>query len=205
MNILHLDSSILGDNSVSRLLSAKLVKKIQNTLPANSVTYHDLAAKPINHLSATVFAAQAADPAARTPEQQYEADVSTQTMEEFLAADIIVIGAPMYNFSISSQLKAWIDRIAVAGKTFRYTAEGPVGLASGKKVIIVSSRGGFYSEGNAAALDHQEAYLKTVFGFLGIHDVEFIRAEGVNIDADHRQKAIAQAEEKIESCKEKAA
>lgn len=206
MKILHIDSSILGGNSVSRLLSAKLVEKIKSTTPNTTVTYYDLAAHPISHLSAEVFAAQAADPAVRTPEQAREAETSAKVMEDFLAADIVVVGTPMYNFSVSSQLKAWIDRVAVAGKTFRYTVQGPEGLAGGKKVIVVSSRGGFYGEGTAvASFDHQESYLQTVFGFLGITDVEFIRAEGVGIDADHRQQAITKAEEQIEACKEKAA
>ena len=130
---------------------------------------------------------------------QIAADVeeSRAVLDEFLAADIIVLGVPMYNFSLPSQLKAWIDRVAVAGKTFRYTADGPEGLAKGKKVIIVSTRGGHYSAGPAAAMDHQESYLKTVLGFFGITDVEIVRAEGLNLSADSKVEAISEAERAI--------
>jgi FMN-dependent NADH-azoreductase len=117
-----------------------------------------------------------------------------QALEDFLSADIVVVGAPMYNFSVSSQLKAWIDRLAVAGKTFRYTEKGVQGLAVGKKVIVASSRGGFYGPDTATAfLDHQETYLRGIFGFFGITDVTFVRAEGVNVSADQRKASIAAA------------
>src|SRR6201999_2591982 len=114
-------------------------------------------------------------------------------MQEFLAADVVVIGAPMYNFSVPSQLKAWIDRIAVAGRTFRYGANGPEGLAGGKKVVVISSRGGVYSAGPAAGCDHQESYLRSVFAFLGIDEIEFIRAEGLNMGADKREASMSDA------------
>lgn len=199
MNILHLDSSIMGDNSVSRLLTAKLVQQLTRENSTATVTYHDLAAAPLTHLSGGLYAAQALSADQRTPEQQRDVETSAQAMEEFLAAEVIVIGAPMYNFSISSQLKAWIDRIAVAGKTFRYTANGPEGLAGGKKVVIVSSRGGFYGAGTPqAVLEHEESYLRTVFGFLGITDIEAINAEGVALGAEQRNQAIAKAQQQIE-------
>jgi FMN-dependent NADH-azoreductase len=115
-------------------------------------------------------------------------------LEEFLAADTVVIGAPMYNLSLSSQLKAWIDRLAVAGKTFRYTETGPVGLMGGKKVIVASSRGGFYGAGSpAAGFDFQETYLRGVFGFMGVTDIRFIRAEGVSVGPDQKSAALAAA------------
>jgi FMN-dependent NADH-azoreductase len=115
-------------------------------------------------------------------------------LEEFLAADIVVIGAPMYNLGVPSQLKAWIDRISVAGKTFRYGEHGPVGLCGGKKLVIASSRGGVYSAGSPAAnFDHQETYLKAAFGLLGITDITFIRAEGVAMGPQARSEAIASA------------
>jgi FMN-dependent NADH-azoreductase len=126
-----------------------------------------------------------------------EVEESTAVLEEFLAADTVVLGVPMYNFSLPSQLKAWIDRVAVAGKTFRYTAEGPEGLAKGKKVIIVSTRGGHYSAGPAAVMDHQESYLRSVLGFLGITDIEIVRAEGLNLSADSKVEAISEAERVI--------
>jgi FMN-dependent NADH-azoreductase len=119
-------------------------------------------------------------------------------LDEFLAADIVVGGAPMYNFSVPSQLKAWIDRLAVAGKTFHYTENGPVGLADGKKVIVASSRGGFYGPGTPIEfLDHQENYLRGVFGFFGITDVSFIRAEGVALGGEQRARAIESARSEI--------
>jgi FMN-dependent NADH-azoreductase len=117
-------------------------------------------------------------------------------MDEFLAADTVVIGAPMYNFTISTQLKAWIDRIAVRGKTFSYSENGPQGLAGGKRVIIAIARGNLYGPGApAAAFDFQEPYLRAVFGFIGISDVEFIRAEGIAFSPEHRTAALASAQE----------
>ncbi|HEX5951931.1 MAG TPA: NAD(P)H-dependent oxidoreductase, partial [Rhodanobacteraceae bacterium] len=121
-----------------------------------------------------------------------------EILDEFLAADVVVIGAPMYNFTIPTQLKAWIDRILTAGKTFRYTENGPEGLAGGKRVIVASARGGIYSEGPATAVDFQEAYLRHVFGFIGIDNVEFVRAEGLNLGADQRQAALTRAHRQIE-------
>ena len=144
------------------------------------VEYRDLDSNPLPHLTARSLAqvdsAEAADAA--------------RTMEQFLAADVLVIGAPMYNFSIPSTLKAWIDRVAVAGKTFRYTEKGPEGLAGGKRVIIASGRGGIHTN---APTDFQEAYLRQVFGFLGVTDIEFVRAEGVAYSPQHRSDAIAGA------------
>jgi FMN-dependent NADH-azoreductase len=197
MNLLHIDSSILGLNSVSRTLSADIVAAEQRRIPDLKITYRDLANEPVGHLSgAHLAAAQGAVP--ETPELQKDIDESQAILEEFLAADIIVIGAPMYNFSVPSQLKAWIDRIAVAGKTFRYTANGVEGLAGNKKVIVASSRGGFYGPDTpAAALDHQESYLRGMFGFLGITDVTFIRAEGIGLGEEQRAKSIEAAKAEI--------
>jgi FMN-dependent NADH-azoreductase len=155
-----------------------------------------LAADPISHLNGALLLAAAIDPGQHTPEIRRELTVSANAMAEFLAADVIVIGAPMDNFGIPSQLKAWIDRLAVAGKTFAYTPQGPKGLAGGKTIIVASSRGGYYVAGTPfAAIDHQENYLKSTFGFLGITDIRFVRAEGVNISPDTKQQAIAAAEQ----------
>ncbi|MGO9391951.1 FMN-dependent NADH-azoreductase [Rhodoblastus sp.] len=197
MKLLHVDSSILGAGSVSRALSTAIVASEKSRHADLSVTYRDLAAAPVDHLSGAHLAAfQGAAPEA--PSLQADVASGQAALEEFLAADIVVIGAPMYNFSIPSQLKAWIDRLAVAGKTFRYTEKGPVGLAAGKKVIVASSRGGFYGpDTQAAFLDHQESYLRGVFGFFGIDDVTFIRAEGVALGAEQREKAIAAARGEI--------
>ncbi|MDJ1158846.1 FMN-dependent NADH-azoreductase [Chelatococcus sp. SYSU_G07232] len=198
MQLLHIDSSILGDGSISRSLSAAVVAEWRRQAPDVAVTYRDLAAEPIAHLSSAHFAARATEAAKRSAEQQAEIDASDRALAEFLAADVVVIGAPMYNFSIPSQLKAWIDRLAVAGKTFRYTEKGPEGLAGGKKVIVVSSRGGVYSAGSPLeAIDHQERYLRSIFGFFGISDVEFVRAEGVNLSPEHKEQAISAARRSI--------
>jgi FMN-dependent NADH-azoreductase len=194
MKLLHIDSSSLGSHSVSRGLTASIVAELVREQPGAEVTYRDLAAQPLPHWSPV---ADAADPAAA---------LGTQVLEEFLAADVIVIGAPMYNFSIPSALKAWIDRVAVAGKTFRYTAEGPEGMAKGKRVIIASSRGGFYGTGTAGQpMDFQEPYLRAVLGFLGITNIEYVRAEGVNVSADHKAEALKTAQATIGVVARKAA
>jgi FMN-dependent NADH-azoreductase len=197
MKLLHIDSSILGAGSVSRTLTSAIVAAQVAQNPGVEVIHRDLAAQPLDHLTGAHLAAgQGATPESAT----LAADVASgqAAIEEFLAADIVVVGAPMYNFSISSQLKAWIDRVAVAGRTFRYTEKGPEGLAGGKTVIIASSRGGFYGEGTpAAGLDHQETYLKGLFGFLGVTDIRFIRAEGLALGEDARGKAVEGAQVEI--------
>lgn len=197
MNVLHIDSGILGDHSVSRRLTAAVVAQIKAEQPGATVTYRDLVANPLPHLSGAHLMAANARPEEVDAQVAAEVEESRVVLDEFLSADTIILGVPMYNFSLPSQLKAWIDRIAVAGKTFRYTAEGPEGLAKGKKVIIVSTRGGHYSAGPAAVMDHQESYLKTVLGFFGITDVEIVRAEGLNLSADSKIEAISEAERVI--------
>ena len=174
MTILHIDSSINGDNSASREVSGSIVKQLKGALWGEEVVYRDLAANPLPHLTLEAFA-------------------DTSTLDEFMAADTIVIGAPMYNFTLSTQLKSWIDRLMVAGKTFRYTENGPEGLAGGRRVIIAIARGGVYSaDAPAAALEHLETYLRGVFNFMGI-EPEFVIAEGLNLSLDHRVAAIEQA------------
>jgi len=180
MKLLHIDASALGDNSVSRQLSAAVVARFRDQLDDLQVSYRDLDAQPIPHLRGSSLAQ--ADAA--------EVADAAQVMQQFLDADVVVIGAPMYNFSIPSTLKAWIDRVAVAGKTFKYTESGAVGLAGGKRVIIASSRGGIYSDSPA---DFQEPFLRQVFAFMGIDDVEFVRAEGIAYSPKHREDAIAAA------------
>ncbi|MCD9087004.1 NAD(P)H-dependent oxidoreductase [Stenotrophomonas sp. SY1] len=197
MKLLHIDSSILGDNSVSRQLTAKLVHAARASTTTATVIYRDLAAQPVGHLAgAHLAAAQGATPESSTIQQDVNAGASD--LETFLDSDVIVIGAPMYNFSIPSQLKAWIDRIAVAGKTFRYTEKGPEGLAGGKRLLIASTRGGIYAEGTPAApMDYHETYLKSVFGFLGITDIQFIRAEGLAMGDEPRAQALRAANDEI--------
>lgn len=182
MHILQLDSGLFPGQSVSRQLTADIVKRLQaqgNT----TVTHRDLVAEPIPHL----------DAAALTQDNA----LTNQLIDELKAADAIVIGAPMYNFTIPTQLKAWLDRIVKQGVTFKYTEQGPQGLLPGKTIYIASGRGGVYSKGEAAAMDHQESYLRTVLGFIGLTDIHLIRAEGVNMGEEPRKQALAAAAEEI--------
>ena len=197
MKILHIDSSILGGASVSRQLSAGIVARLKATYPGAEVTYRDIGANPLPHLSGAVLAA-AQGPQEVTGDLAQDLKTGGEVLAEFLAADAIVIGAPMYNFGVSSQLKAWIDRIAVAGKTFRYTEKGPEGLAGDKKVLVALSRGGFYGpESGMNAFEHQESHLKAVFTFLGIRDITFVAAEGLNISADQKAASLQKATSEI--------
>lgn len=192
MKLLHIDSSVLGPHSVSRQVSSAIVDRLRQATPGLDIVYRDLTSTPLAHLSGHhLAAAQGA-----TPEAALLPDIaaSQAALEEFLAADIVVVGAPMYNFTIPSQLKAWIDRILVAGKTFKYDAQGVQGLAGNKRVIIAVSRGGFYGAGTPmAALEHLETYLRGVFGFIGVKNLEFIAADGIQVGPEHREKALAGA------------
>ena len=181
MKVLHIDSSILGEGSASRALTREIVGRLRTEHPDAEVTYLDLAAEALPHLSGKSLARSDETEAAR----------NAAALEEFLAADVLVIGAPIYNFSIPSQLKAWIDRITVAGKTFRYTASGPEGLAGGKQVIVAMARGGV--SGAQPQGEFGESYLKFLFAFLGIKDVRFVRAEGLAISPEHRAASLAAA------------
>ena len=174
MTILKIDSSISGETSVSRILTRSITDQLAAASPEVEVIERDLVASPLAHLT----------------ERGQDADV----LEEFLAADTVVIGAPMYNFSVPSQLKAWIDRIAVAGKTFQYSANGPEGLAGDKRVIVAVSRGGFYEAGNS--FEHVEAYLKPFFNFIGV-EPEFVRAEGVAVGPEQRDAGLAKGLEQV--------
>jgi FMN-dependent NADH-azoreductase len=172
VTILHIDSSISGENSASRAISRSIVDRLRGA-DAQVVT-RDLVNEPLPHLTLDAFA-------------------DTSVLDEFLGADTIVIGAPMYNFTLPTQLKAWLDRILVAGKTFRYTASGPVGLAGGKRVIVALARGGFYdAKSPAAALEHLETYLRGVFNFIGI-EPEFVAADGLAIGPEQREQSISVA------------
>ena len=174
MTILHIDSSITGEKSASRAVSKSIIDQLKSAQWGEQVVYRDLALEPLPHLTLDAFA-------------------DTSVLDEFLAADTVVIGAPMYNFTLPTQLKAWIDRILVAGRTFRYTENGPEGLAAGKRVIVALARGGFYDSGSpAASLEHLETYLRGVFNFIGI-EPEFVAADGLNISPEHREASIEQA------------
>jgi FMN-dependent NADH-azoreductase len=192
MKLLHIDSSVLGSHSVSRTVSAAIVDRLRKATPGLQTVYRDLASTPLAHLSGLhLAAAQGAAPEAAL---QQDLAAGQAVLEEFLAADIVVLGAPMYNFTIPSQLKAWIDRIVVVGKTFKYGAQGVEGLAGNKRVIVAISRGGFYSADTpAAAGEHVESYLRWVFGFIGVKNLEFISADGVQVGPEHREKALVGA------------
>nr|WP_315225346.1 FMN-dependent NADH-azoreductase [uncultured Albidiferax sp.] len=201
MKLLRIDSSILGANSVTRTLTAQTTAQWQASHPGTTVEHLDLAVATPSHLSADSlgFRMPPTD-ATLSPAQRAENAISEQLVVQFLAADVIVIGAPLYNFTIPTQLKAWIDRICQAGRTFKYTETGPVGLAGGKTVIVALGRGGVYSASEGGrAMEHQESYLRVVFGFLGITDVRFVRAEGVAMGPDAKAAAMASATKEIEA------
>ena len=178
MKVLHIDSSIQRSTSATRELTREIVARVTAARPDARVIYRDLAAQELPHFSQ----------AALTRSDELEAARNSAVLEEFLGADVLVIGAPLYNFTIPSQLKAWVDRIVIAGRTFRYTERGPEGLAGGKQVIVAVARGGVYEVGSPA--EYGESYLKFVLGFLGIRDVSFVRAEGLASSAQHRETAL---------------
>jgi FMN-dependent NADH-azoreductase len=174
VTILHIDASINGENSASRAISKSIVDQLKTAQWGEKIVYRDLAASPLPHLTLDAFA-------------------DTAALDEFFAADTIVIGAPMYNFTLPTQLKAWIDRIVIAGKTFQYGANGPEGLATGKRVIIALTRGGFYDEGSpAAGFEFLERYLTAVFNFIGIQP-EFVAADGLAVSPEQRAESIKRA------------
>jgi FMN-dependent NADH-azoreductase len=192
MKLLHIDSSVLGPHSVSRQVSAAIVDRLRQATPGLEIVHRDLSLTPLSHLTGSHLAAAQGGAADATVREDLAAGQAV--MDEFLAADIVVLGAPMYNFTISSQLKTWIDRIVVAGKTFKYSAEGVEGLAGNKRVIVAIARGGFYGAGTpAAAGEYVETYLRWVFGFIGVKNLEFISADGVQVGPEHREKALAGA------------
>ncbi|WKA61356.1 FMN-dependent NADH-azoreductase [Pectobacterium aroidearum] len=201
MNILHIDSSIIENGSVSRQISADVVNELVKQHPDAVVSYRDVVKDEIRHLTAPIaagfrqqIASSSADDATLREHQ-----LSETLVAEFLANDVIVIGAPMYNFSVSSQLKSWLDRLAQAGKTFKYTEKGPVGLSGGRTVIVVSSRGGFYTDPPFLDMDFQERYLQGFFRFLGITDIHFVRAEGASKGDEIKNREIHNAKDSIHS------
>jgi FMN-dependent NADH-azoreductase len=181
MKLLHIDSSILGENSASRALTREIVARFRTAHPDTEVAYLDLAAEELPHFSQRSL----------TKADELDAARDEQALTQFLAADVVVIGAPMYNFTIPSQLKAWIDRIAIRGRTFRYGPKGPEGLAGGKQVIVAISRGGIYPAG--APAEFAESYLGQLFGFLGVRDLTFVRAEGLAVSPEHRAAGLEAA------------
>ncbi|MDR6990664.1 NAD(P)H-dependent oxidoreductase [Luteimonas sp. 3794] len=184
MKLLHLDSAITGDASISRRLTADIVSHLKAANPALDITYRDLVTRPLDHFTL------AAPPSPDDPES---------ALAEFLAADVVVIGAPMYNFAVPSQLKAWIDRILVAGSTFRYGETGAIGLVGDKRVIVAIARGNRYAgDAPAAHQEHAETWLRAVFGFIGITP-EFVIAEGMLLGPDAKEATMTQARSSIDA------
>jgi FMN-dependent NADH-azoreductase len=195
-NILHIDSSPMGDRSVSRKLTAKTVAELTAKNPDSKVITRDLVTAPMPHLDGTTLGAMFTPAEQRDDASHAAVKLSEDAVEEVMAADVIVIGAPMWNFGIPSGLKAWIDHVVRARRTFRYDDKGQIVsmLPPNKKVIIVSTRGGVYSEGPMTFMDHQESYLKAVLGFIGLTDISFVRAEGVAMGEEAVKNAVATAE-----------
>ncbi len=181
--ILHIDSSIFGAKGYSSQLSAELVAKLQHELGDTTLTYHSLAEENVPHFSAQTIADIG----------EGAADLADRFINEVQAADYLVLSAPMYNFAVPSQLKSWFDYIARAGVTFKYGENGPVGLLKNKKVYVVTTRGGFHRNSNT---DSESQWLKTMLGFLGMNDVEFIYAEGLNIEGE-KDKGLSAAKQHI--------
>ena len=197
-NILLINSSARRTGSISRQLTGEFVAQLSAAQPGSTIVERDVAANPIPHLDEQMLGAFFTPAEQRTTEQQAMVMLSEQLIAEVKAADVIVIGAPMYNFSITSTLKAWIDHVARAGITFKYGENGPVGLIEGKKVYVFTSRGGVYSEGPAKAMDFHETYLRAVLGFIGITDIDFIHSEGLGMGEAAVAKALTQTRAAIE-------
>jgi len=198
MNILHIDASA-SDSAVShtRRLSSELVERLETAYPGATIVYRDLVANQLPHVDMTIRHAWTAENTGDTKLAETMSR-SKALVDELKAADLVVVGSPMYNFTIPSTLKAWIDHVAIAGQTFSYTAEGPRGLLSGKVYLVLSS-GGIYSEGPFAAYDHLSTYLTAIFNFLGVLDVEVIRAEGIAYGSEQDQAAMASAAQQIQA------
>jgi FMN-dependent NADH-azoreductase len=191
--LLKINSSILDTGNANRLAD-EFVARWRAAHPQTRVIERDLTRDPLPHLDATTLTGFGTPAEKRTPAQQAAVAVSDALIEELRQADVIVLGVPMYNFGIPSPLKAWIDRVARAGITFRYTDKGPIGLLTGKKVYVLAARGGRYA---GTAGDVQTAYLKQVLGFLGLTDIEFVYAEGLAISAESKAEAQAAASARI--------
>lgn len=186
MKLLHIDSSIHGAQSVSRMLSKAAVHQLQELHPAMEIIYRDLVTSPLQHLTASHLA--------RVPDVIDDIALGERVLDEFIEADVVVIGVPLYNLSVPSQLKAWIDRIVVPSRTFRYTSRGSEGLAHDKRVILAVARGGHYRQGNTLALyEHAEAYLRSIFAFIGVERLEVIAADGLAVDNAQKEHSIREA------------
>lgn len=187
--VLYVSSSPRA-GSYSSSVADRVIDELKNSHPGATVTTRDLTREPLPHIDADYLQAARTAEGPQTDTQRAVLARSDALVDELLAADIVVIAAPMYNFSIPSTLKAWIDYVCRAGRTFSYSEKGVEGLAKGKRAIIINAKGGIYSSGPAQALEHQGTYLRGVLGFIGITDVETIDIEGVGLGPDAAQKAV---------------
>lgn len=189
-NVLVIESSVRQEGSVSRQLTAEFVALWRQAHPRDEITIRDLAREPVPHLDADLLGGWMKPTEAQSAAEQAALMRSSQLTEELLAADVLVLAAPMYNFAIPSTLKSWLDHVLRAGVTFQYTAEGPKGLLQDKRAFVLTARGGVYAGG---PLDQQEPYLRQALGFIGIQDVTFIHAEGLNMSGDAAELGLAKA------------
>jgi FMN-dependent NADH-azoreductase len=192
--VLIIESSARQQDSVSRQLTQTFISQWQAAHPNDQITVRDLAVNPVPHLDINLLGGWMKPAGQRSDLEQISLERSNQLTDELLAADVLVMAAPMYNFAIPSTLKAWLDHVLRAGVTFKYTETGPQGLLSGKRAYVLTARGGIYAGSTA---DHQEPYLRQVMGFIGIHDVTFIHAEGMNLGGDFQEKGLNQANARL--------
>ena len=193
-NVLIIESSARQQDSFSRQLTRQFISQWQAAHPADRVTVRDLARNPVPHLDANLLGGWMKPEAQRSADEQASLKRSDELTDEVLGADVLVLAAPMYNFAIPSTLKAWLDHVLRAGVTFKYTETGPQGLLIGKKAYVLTARGGLYA---GSTSDHQEPYLRQVLAFIGIHDVTFIHAEGLNLGGDFQEKGLNQAKARL--------
>ncbi|MEG1042392.1 MAG: FMN-dependent NADH-azoreductase [Pseudomonas sp.] len=193
-HVLVIESSARQQDSISRQLTRDFVSQWQAAHPGDHVTLRDLAVNPVPHLDANLLGGWMKPEDQRSGDELQALARSNELTDEVLAADVLVLAAPMYNFTIPSTLKAWLDHVLRAGITFKYTETGPQGLLTGKKAYILTARGGIHA---GASSDHQEPYLRQVMAFIGIHDVTFIHAEGLNLGGDFHEKGLNQAKAQL--------
>ncbi len=194
--LLHIDSSLFGDNGQSSQLARQFVQRWANGRSGARIIYRSLTQQPLPHLDETIFGSFSTPEDDRTEEQRAHVARSNRLIEELRSADLIVFGLPMYNFGVPSQLKAWMDHVARAGETFRYTENGPQGLITGKRAVIIRASGGKYA---GTDMDLQTGFVRQFLAFIGITEVEFVYAEGLAMGNGERDRALAQASEQLES------
>ncbi len=199
-HILHIDSSPRGDRSISRALSKEFITSWKAAHPHDTITYRDLGHYPVTFVSEDWIAAAYSSPEQHTPEQANAIATSNELIDEFLAADRYVFGIPMYNFSIPANFKAYLDQIVRVGRTFSVDKQGYKGLVHNKKVMIITARGGTYPDNSPThSYDRETPYLQLIFGFVGITDIEFIHADGLNLGDEAQSHSIANAQSAIKT------